>query len=267
MNDKTHTYEYDIDLNSDTAPAQVISMIREKSTVLEIGAGPGSITKRLIETKGCKVVALEVETSALEKLKKICDSVYSLDLNVSGWNDKILNDHGRFDYVIAADVLEHVYDPWRVLGEMKSLLNPSGSVVLSLPHAAHCAVLACMVDEDIEYRDWGLLDRTHIRFFGIKNIEDLYRNQGLAIEEVKFVVRTGEMTEFATRWKKLPTDIRSALTRNPFSTVYQVVSRAVPVERCKNPVDLMSQPVELPPSKIEKKVRKIREKIMRYFTN
>ncbi|MEY4983574.1 MAG: hypothetical protein RIR62_1840 [Pseudomonadota bacterium] len=243
MSEKRHTYEYDIDIDSDTAPARVLSMVKPGSKVLEIGAGPGSITRVLVGAKQCEVVALEVEETALEKLRRICSAVYPSDLNVAGWSAEIERNHGKFDYVIAADVLEHVYNPWAVLGEMKGLLNETGSVILSLPHAGHCAVLACLVDEDLEYRDWGLLDRTHIRFFGIKNVTALYESQGMAIEEAQFVVRTPAMTEFTRRWDRLPADVQQALRRNRFADVYQVVSRAVPAARAGTRVDLMEQPV------------------------
>lgn len=242
MSAKRHTYDYEVDPKDDTAPARVVSMVRPGSKVLEIGAGPGSITRALI-AKGCDVVALEVEESALQLLREVCAKVHALDLNDAGWAARIAAEHGSFDHVIAADVLEHVYDPWSVLGGMKTLLNDSGSVILSLPHAGHCAILACLVDEDFELRDWGLLDRTHIRFFGIKNIAALYQGQGLAIEEVRFVMRSGAMTEFAFRWNNLPDDMKAALTRNRFSSVYQVVARAVPVTRAERALDLMAQPV------------------------
>jgi 2-polyprenyl-3-methyl-5-hydroxy-6-metoxy-1,4-benzoquinol methylase len=238
-----HVYEYDVDLNSDVAPARVLSMVRPGSRVLEIGAGPGSITRHLSGTLGCDVVALEIDPTAIEKLRPFARSVFAADLNDIGWADLVREREGRFDFVIAADVLEHVYDPWSVLGGMKSLLNDTGSTILSLPHVGHASVAACLLDEDFEYRPWGLLDRTHVRFFGIKNVEALYRSQGLAIEQAEFVVRTPEMTEFAHRWRSLPREVKAVLQRNRFAHVYQVVSRAVPVERAGVPVDLFAQPV------------------------
>lgn len=240
-----HTYDYEIDLESDVAPARVIRMVTPGSRVLEIGAGPGSITRHLVHTLGCSTVALEVESSALEKLQQVGCKVYALDLNEPDWAKTLLEKEGQFDFVIAADVLEHLYDPWAVLGGMKSLLNNRGSIILSLPHAGHASVVACLMDEDFDYQPWGLLDKTHIRFFGVKNIERLYQAQGLEIEAAEFVVRTPEMTEFARRWSRLPATTRRELLKNRFSTVYQVVSRAIPRERLSNGISLFD--VEIPP--------------------
>lgn len=241
-----HTYEYDVDLNSDVAPARVLRMVRPGSRVLEIGAGPGSITRHLSGTLNCDVVALEIDPTAIEKLRPFARSVFAADLNDAGWAQMVFDREGKFDFVIAADVLEHVYDPWAVLGGMKTLLNDTGSVILSLPHVGHAAVAACLIDEDFEYRRWGLLDKTHVRFFGIKNVQALYQSQGMAIEQAEFVVRTPAMTEFVHRWARIPADVRAALQRNRFSDVYQVVSRAGPVDRVSKAVDLMSMTVSPP---------------------
>ena len=226
---------------------EFLRMVRPGSRVLEIGAGPGSITRHLSGTLNCDVVALEIDPDAIEKLRPFARVVFEANLNNVGWADMVRKKEGLFDFVIAADVLEHVYDPWAVLGGMKSLLSNAGSVILSLPHVGHASVAACLLDEDFEYRPWGLLDRTHIRFFGIKNVGELYRSQGLIIEQAEFVVRTPEMTEFVHRWRRLPADIKAALERNRFSHVFQIVSRAVPAERAGPAVDLMSlavQPVD-----------------------
>jgi len=238
-------------MESDVAPARVLRMIKPKSKVLEIGAGPGSITSRLSGSLECDVVALEIDPTALEKLRDFARSVYPSDLNDPSWSDELLEKEGKFDYVIAADVLEHVYDPWTVLKGMKSLLNDTGSVVLSLPHVGNAAVLGCLVDEDFEYRDWGLLDRTHVRFFGIKNVQQLLESQGMSIEQAEFVVRTPEMTEFVHRWNRLPKDVQKALQRNRYAHVFQVVTRSVPKERADKDIYLMSQPVETPPQETQ----------------
>lgn len=259
MNQKKHVYDYDIDLASDTAPARVLGMVRRGSKVLEIGAGPGSITRHLARTLDCQVDALEIDPSAIELLKSYGLNAYLSDLNTAGWSHSIAEKRGRFDYVIAADVLEHVIDPWAVLEEMKSLLNENGQIILSVPHVGHAAVVGCLLDEDFEYGPWGLLDKTHVRFFGVKNIQALIHGASLVIREVQFVVRTPEMTEFASRWKRIPPEIQVAVQRNKFSHVLQVVVRLCLAKSGEIGIDLMTlKPVPPDQDAVEKWTRTMR---------
>jgi SAM-dependent methyltransferase len=232
-------YEYKLDPKGDTAAAAVVKFVRPKSKVLEIGAGSGSIAKHLVRTNKCKLVALENNLASVKKLNAFCDSVHALDLNQSNWPEA-LSKEGKFDHVIAADVLEHLYDPWTVLAGMKSMLNDTGSIILSLPHAAHSSVLASFYSGDVEYRESGILDKTHIRFFGFKNVEGLYESADLAIVRCYFVMREPRETEFAEQWKALPPNVREALGQRSFGSIYQIVTEAVPIERATNPISLAS---------------------------
>ncbi len=240
----THTYEYEVDLDSDSAPARVIRMAGHGKRILEVGAGPGSITKHLTSTNDCNVVAIEIDPTAIKKLKNFCKKVYSLNLNDPDWPSE-LDEEDRFDIVIAADVLEHVTNPLQTLMGMKSMLREGGEIILSLPHVGHCTIGACLLAEDFRYQDWGLLDRTHIQFFGLKNINRLYKAAGLGIAHAEFVVRTPRQTEFLDIWDSITELGRDGLLTNPHAFVYQVVSKAKLASDVENPIDLIALPVEV----------------------
>ena len=237
-------YDYPVDFTSDTAAAAVIRFIKPHSRVLEIGAGSGAIARHLVEHNGCELVALENNPTSVTKLEKFCSSVHNLDLNDEAWPAKLLasaklkGEAAKFDYVLAADVLEHLYDPWTVLKAMKTLLNSNGRVILSLPHASHSSVLTAFYNGDVQMNEWGLLDKTHIRFFGLKNIDGLYESAGLSVVNVHYVLRHPEETEFAAHWRALPADVKNAFIRRGMSDIYQVVTEAMPAEIAQNPIIL-----------------------------
>lgn len=233
-------YEYDIDFESSTAAAAVVRFVSHNKDVLEIGAGSGAISRHLAGRNKCQVTALETNPESVEKLKKFCRAVHQLDLNDRAWPTKLGKDE-KFDYVVAADVLEHVYDPWTVLKGMKQLLKEDGSIILSLPHASHSSVLTNFFTGDIEYREWGLMDKTHIRFFGLHNIEALYEAAGLSIVRVHFVMVKPEDSEFADRWRNLPEAVRVEFQNRPYSNVYQVVTEAKRSEVAPKSLSLLDQ--------------------------
>jgi 2-polyprenyl-3-methyl-5-hydroxy-6-metoxy-1,4-benzoquinol methylase len=242
MKQERHNYEYQVGMDADSAPARVVRMVGENKRVMEIGAGPGSITRLLTSVSNCRVTALEIDSEAIRKLVPFCERVYQVDLNDKAWPG-VVQSGDRFDVVVAADVLEHVYEPLSVLTAMKGFLNEAGCMVVSIPHVGHSAVHACLLEEDFEYSDFGLLDRTHIRFFGIRNIQKLFEDAGMKIIHAEFVVRNPEHTEFANRWSRISPEIRSVLAKNPFGSVYQVVVKAVPDHAAGEAISLMSLPV------------------------
>lgn len=242
MIEKQHKYEYKIAVDADSGPARVVRIVGKEKRVLEIGAGPGSITKLLAAVSNCRVTALEIDAESIKKLAPYCERVYQADLNNSNWPE-LLEKENKFEVLVAADVLEHVYEPLTVLKAMKGFLNKEGYMVISLPHIGHSVIHACLLEEDFEYGDSGLLDRTHIRFFGIKNIQKLFEDAGMKIVHAEFVVRNPEHTEFSKRWAKTSPELRNVLAKNPFGLVYQVIVKAVPDHARGEAVSLISMPV------------------------
>jgi 2-polyprenyl-3-methyl-5-hydroxy-6-metoxy-1,4-benzoquinol methylase len=238
------TYDYAADLSSDTAASHVLRLVGQGKRVLELGAGPGAITRELIQVGKCEVVAVDLDEAALEKLRTVCARTYRCDLNDPDWI-RTLAGEDRFDAIVVADVLEHLYDPQQALASMIELLRPQGEVVVSIPHAGHLGVVACLLAGDFEYREWGLLDRTHIRFFGVHNMQALFDGAGLAIIDAGVVVRPPERTEFGARWKRLPEEARHALlAANPFGAAYQIVIRAARIRTVQVPAQLSALVLE-----------------------
>ncbi len=225
-----HQYEYLVDTESRTAGAFVVEFVGMGRRVLEVGCGPGSITRVLATSRHCQVTGVEIDPAAIEKVASFCEAVIRADLNSPDW-PKLVADRLPFDAVVAADVLEHLYDPWEALGQMAGLVCPDGFLVVSLPHICHAAVASCLMDGNFQYRDWGLLDRTHIRFFGLKNMQELVTRAGLKIVGYRYVIKPPEETEFASSWVRLPMSLRRVLASAPHSHIYQVVIKAVPVGR------------------------------------
>ncbi len=238
-------YDYEFDIEGDSAAARVIRMVRQGSTVLDIGAGPGAITRELKRRNSCRVTALDFDQLNVERLAEFCEAAYKVDLNNPDW-PKVLGNGRRFDTILATDVLEHLWDPWKTLSLMRGLVNDEGEIIISLPHVGHCVVAACLINENFDYSDDGLLDRTHIRFFGLKNIQSLVNDAGLNIVDAQFVVRAPEATELAVQWSRLSPVTQSFLSDHKYANVYQVVLKAKDKNRFHNNIDLESLGAEEP---------------------
>jgi SAM-dependent methyltransferase len=87
----------------------------------------------------------------------------------------------RPDIIICADVLEHLRDPWTVLAWLRTLPAPGGRAVISVPNIAHWTARRALLRGRFDYTDFGLLDRTHLRFFTRATAAELARRAGFAV--------------------------------------------------------------------------------------
>jgi len=155
---------------------ELIDLIRcGNNKVLEIGCGTGN-TGRVIKDKGKakQVIGIEiipeVAEIAKDKLDKvICGDIEVLDLPYKEY----------FDYVIAGDVLEHLYNPWEVVKKLKKYLKKKGYIIASIPNIRNQCILRHLIFEGRwDYTKAGLLDVTHLRFFTRNSIIELFRDNG-----------------------------------------------------------------------------------------
>jgi SAM-dependent methyltransferase len=102
----------------------------------------------------------------------------------------------KFDVITIADVLEHLKKPERVLQLVKEHLDKEGYIVASIPNAVHAAMILDMAKGRFDYNPYGLLDDTHIRFFTLKSICQIFELSGLRITGIERIVRAVEDTEF-----------------------------------------------------------------------
>jgi 2-polyprenyl-3-methyl-5-hydroxy-6-metoxy-1,4-benzoquinol methylase/glycosyltransferase involved in cell wall biosynthesis len=221
-------YSYDVDLaDPNTAATKVIQFVGARRRILEVGAGPGSISRILKQRFGCDVTAIELDEAAVRELETFCDRVHQADLNAEGWAD-CLRAEAPFEFIIAADVLEHLIDPLAALRSLTPLLAAEGHIIVSLPNAAHSGLIATLFEGDFRYGEWGLLDRTHVRFFGPRNVDALLDAAGLEIIAREYVTRHPLQTEFADCWNRLEADERALLARRAGGNIYQIVVKARP---------------------------------------
>ena len=92
---------------------------------------------------------------------------------------------GGFDFIVCADVLEHLRDPLRILIECRERLAPGGVVVASLPNSGHWYFRANIALGRFPQHNKGLFDRTHLRFFMWDGWVELFARAGLRIESVE----------------------------------------------------------------------------------
>ncbi|WP_223065952.1 bifunctional glycosyltransferase family 2 protein/class I SAM-dependent methyltransferase [Paenibacillus caui] len=83
----------------------------------------------------------------------------------------------HFDYILLPDVLEHLTDPWNVLRNLVVYLKDNGKIIASIPNVMHYSVLKEVLNGRW-YKDSGIMDNTHLRFFTLHEIDKMFRATG-----------------------------------------------------------------------------------------
>jgi SAM-dependent methyltransferase len=142
--------------------------------VLDVGCASGYLTD-LLAARGFHVTALDRHAAAPAGAAEF----HNADLD-----DGLPPLRGPFDYIVCADVLEHLRDPLRLLLEMRELLAPNGALLLSLPNSGHWYFRANVLAGRFPQDDRGLFDRTHLHFFTWTGWVALLDRAGLRIDGV-----------------------------------------------------------------------------------
>jgi methionine biosynthesis protein MetW len=147
--------------------------------VLDLGCSTGWLAGALKERGEVEVVGIEREPAYAAIAEKRCDRV------VVGDVEDVPPDLGRFDCLVAADVLEHLVDPWSALEAYVRLLDPGCRAIVSLPNAAHWTTFAALARGSWPRRPEGIHDATHLRWFTLRDAVELCEGAGLRVEHVE----------------------------------------------------------------------------------
>lgn len=215
-----------LDPNAKESLAAIARTVPRGSEVLELGPGPGTLTRYLAEERACRVDCIERSPEMVTKAAQHARDVWQDDLNVL---DLAQRTGGRlYDLVVTADVLEHLEDPEQVLRQCLDRLRPEGRLALSLPNVGHAAIVLELLDGHFPYASSGILDRTHRWFFTRDGVLALVRDAGFRIDAIEPIVRMPETTEFHHRFDRLSSTMRANLLHHPDALTYQFVVLASP---------------------------------------
>jgi 2-polyprenyl-3-methyl-5-hydroxy-6-metoxy-1,4-benzoquinol methylase len=211
-----------------------LELIPRGRRILEIGTAAGHVTRALSE-KGCDIVGVELDAEQARLAARFCrrmivGSIEDLDIDTDVPEE--------FDIVLCGDVLEHLKDPGAALQRLKRRLAPDGFFVVSIPNIAHASVRVSLLDGRFAYTVNGLLDSTHLRFFTLSSIVDLFNTHQLEIRDLRRI-RVGVFeSELGITPRMVDPSVIARIIRDPEATSYQFVFRAFPSSRRNTLADL-----------------------------
>lgn len=184
-------------------------------TVLDVGCGQGYLGE-ILAARGYEVTG--VERPGIVNRERFAKHVELVEADLDFGLPRL---GATFDYVLLADVLEHLRDPENLLLDLRQVLSPGGRIVASLPNSGNLYFRLNVLIGRIPQDNKGLFDRTHLRFFTWRGWSDLLASAGYTIESsgvtaipvgLRFPQLTGTLPvraaerfcyDLARLWKKL----------------------------------------------------------------
>ena len=194
-------------LSQNYAPVGLLQMIASPPRrVLDVGCFCGG-TGQWLKSRfpSVEVTGIEFLSAAAERARSIYDrviekSVENLDFDENGLHP------ASMDVIVAADVLEHLMNPWQTLQRLRPLLAPGGALYVSLPNIRNLSILMGLARGEWRYQGHGILDITHLRFFTRAQAIEMLGDTGWRVDELLFNPDPDVLAAFGGRD---PADIKS----------------------------------------------------------
>lgn len=169
----------------DSARPELTALIADTPRrVLELGCHKGAMGAAIKQRfPGVHYTGIEInpDTAAIARTRLdevLCEDLLALD------TDTHPAFAGKFDALMLADVLEHLYDPWANLVKLGRHLAPGGKVYASIPNARNYWLISELIQGRWTYQSSGLLDVTKIRFFTLRECQRMFAETGYQVEKI-----------------------------------------------------------------------------------
>jgi 2-polyprenyl-3-methyl-5-hydroxy-6-metoxy-1,4-benzoquinol methylase len=163
----------------------LLAHVRPGQDVLDLGCGAGEFSRALLQA-GARPVGVDV---AREALRRAAAAVPGLDLRRAVEGEPLPLEDNAVDVVWAGEVIEHVADvaPW--LSEVRRVLRPRGTLLLTTPHHGPLTLLGLAFSRR-RFAEHFDPRSDHLRFFSPATLRALLHDLGFDVESLQTRQRT-----------------------------------------------------------------------------
>ncbi len=183
----------------DDVAMKLASLVAHTGRVLDVGCGTGSVTEIIKARTSADVIGIEPDSDRQAIAVK-----RGLSVHCGFLTEEFLQEHGPFQTIVFADVLEHLPSPGKIVMLAKKGLAPGGTIVASVPNVAHLFVRIKLLGGRFDYRDCGIMDATHLRWFTHRTLQTFFSNLGFTVTDHLYTVNTGMAGYGARPFRWLP---------------------------------------------------------------
>lgn len=160
---------------------RIFQLVHSNSVVLDVGCATGKLLDKLRNEKNCYTVGIEMDNILAQQALQRCHQLVIGNVETLDLPFQI----EQFNIIVCADVLEHLRDPGAVLEKLNSYIKNDGFILISIPNIAFITARLNLLRGRFDYAEYGIMDRSHLRFFTLKTARELVVNSGYQIVSVE----------------------------------------------------------------------------------
>ncbi|HXI12610.1 MAG TPA: class I SAM-dependent methyltransferase [Thermoanaerobaculia bacterium] len=170
-----NVYQYkDFEGSSHRILAALVRRYHNGTSMLDLGAAGGELAAEL-RPLFRRIIGFELDVDRIGQLRQRLDHVVIADL------ERVTKLPDQMNVIVLADVLEHIRSQKRLLEMVRASLAPNGLAFISVPNIANATVRLGLLCGVFRYRERGILDETHVRFYTVATIREELENAGFEI--------------------------------------------------------------------------------------
>jgi len=169
--------------------------------VLDVGCSTGKLGESIKVKYGAYVVGIELSEEMADIAKTCLDKVLVGSVSSILLENQL--DGYSFDTIIFGDILEHLVDPWETLKASNRYLKEEGYVIASIPNVRFIGtIINILFKGQWPHRERGIHDKTHLRFFTLKSIKEMFLDAGYEIIKLRRNYRFIDKPHYINRISK-----------------------------------------------------------------
>jgi SAM-dependent methyltransferase len=166
-----------------------LALLDPADRLLDVGCGDGTLLALAAASKFKHVYGVDVAQAVIARADATCARIlgdtHRVSLQVADINDRLPFAHEFFDAVSAIAVVEHVFDPYACMSEIRRVLKPGGQLVLEVPNLAwlprRLDVLFGHLPVTGDEEGW---DGGHLHYFTFDTTRKLLTDGGFRVEQM-----------------------------------------------------------------------------------
>jgi 2-polyprenyl-3-methyl-5-hydroxy-6-metoxy-1,4-benzoquinol methylase len=151
--------------------------------ILDIGCSQGVFGK-ILKDRGAIVTGCDISSQHIDIARMSLDRAFVFDVE----NDDFSVFDDDFDFIIASELIEHLFLPKKFLINIKSIMSDNTKLIITTPNFLMWSHRIKMLFGKFAYTEDGFMDEGHIHFFTHNLLKKTVESIGMKVVGINNII-------------------------------------------------------------------------------